>query len=112
MARGNFPSAKQDQFVLRFPDGMRGWLKAAADLQGRSMNAEIIARLEESINVWPEQLLRYQKGQKTAQDEIKLMGGINAGLVDQNNKLKEQLLLAEERIEKKLDAILSLLSEK
>lgn len=49
MARGNFPSAKQDQFVLRLPDGMRDELKTVADQNGRSMNAEIIARIEESF---------------------------------------------------------------
>jgi plasmid stability protein len=49
MARGDFPSSKQDQFVLRFPDGMRDRIKAVADRNGRSMNAEIIARLEQSI---------------------------------------------------------------
>ena len=35
-----------DQFSLRFPDGMRDELKEAAKANGRSMNAEIIARLE------------------------------------------------------------------
>lgn len=39
-----------DQFMLRLPDGMREHIKAAADLSGRSMNAEIIARLDESFN--------------------------------------------------------------
>lgn len=49
MARGDYPSSKQDQYVLRFPDGMRDQIKAAADANGRSMNAEIIARLEQSF---------------------------------------------------------------
>lgn len=49
MARGDFPSSKQDQYVLRFPDGMREHLKAAAKSNGRSMNAEIIDRLEHTI---------------------------------------------------------------
>lgn len=42
MARGNFPSAKQDQFNLRMPDGMRDQVKASAEANGRSMNAEIV----------------------------------------------------------------------
>ncbi|MEY9198340.1 hypothetical protein ABIA16_003456 [Sinorhizobium fredii] len=50
MARGDFPSAKQDQFVLRLPDGMRDTIKEAADHNGRSMNAEIVARLEASFD--------------------------------------------------------------
>lgn len=49
MARGDFPSSKQDQFVLRFPDGMRDLIKEAAERNGRSMNAEIAARLESSF---------------------------------------------------------------
>ncbi|MCE6951689.1 Arc family DNA-binding protein [Cereibacter sphaeroides] len=39
----------QDKFILRLPDGMRDRIKAAADLSRRSMNAEIVARLEESF---------------------------------------------------------------
>ncbi|PDT80044.1 Arc family DNA-binding protein [Sinorhizobium sp. BJ1] len=38
----------QDKYVLRLPDGMRDRIKAAADRNGRSMNAEIIATLEEA----------------------------------------------------------------
>lgn len=37
----------QDKYVLRLPDGMRDRIKAAAELNGRSMNAEIVARLTE-----------------------------------------------------------------
>lgn len=36
-----------DQFMLRLPDGMRDRIKAAADANNRSMNAEIVAALEE-----------------------------------------------------------------
>jgi len=35
----------QDKYVLRLPDGLRDELKATAKANGRSMNAEIIARL-------------------------------------------------------------------
>lgn len=41
--------AKPDQYQLRFPPGLRDRLKGAADLRARSMNAEIIARLERSF---------------------------------------------------------------
>lgn len=44
----------QDKFMLRFPDGMRDRLKAAAADNNRSMNAEIIARLEASFAAAPE----------------------------------------------------------
>ena len=38
-----------DKFMLRFPDGLRDRIKAEADENKRSMNAEIIARLESSF---------------------------------------------------------------
>ncbi|WP_108259275.1 Arc family DNA-binding protein [Mangrovicoccus ximenensis] len=38
----------QDKFIVRLPDGMRDRIKAAADANGRSMNAEVVATLEEA----------------------------------------------------------------
>lgn len=49
MAKGQFPSDRLDQYMLRFPDGMRDRIKTAAEASGRSMNAEIVERLEESF---------------------------------------------------------------
>lgn len=43
----------QDKYVLRLPDGMRDRLKRSAEVNNRSMNAEIIDRLEESFRTWP-----------------------------------------------------------
>ncbi|WP_025593113.1 Arc family DNA-binding protein [Agrobacterium tumefaciens] len=34
-----------DQYMLRLPAGMRDEIKASADANGRSINAEIVARL-------------------------------------------------------------------
>jgi hypothetical protein len=36
-----------DKFMLRMPDGMRDRIKAVADTNNRSMNAEIVSSLEE-----------------------------------------------------------------
>lgn len=41
----------QDKYVVRLPDGMRDRLKAAAEANRRSMNAEIVDRLEESFHL-------------------------------------------------------------
>lgn len=41
------PGQGADAFSVRFPEGMRERIKAAADRNGRSMNAEIIATLAE-----------------------------------------------------------------
>lgn len=43
------PSRKLDQYIVRFPEGMRDVLKYAAAENKRSMNAEIIERLDRSI---------------------------------------------------------------
>lgn len=43
------PSRHQDQFVLRLPDGMRDRIAREAKSNNRSMNAEIVARLDESL---------------------------------------------------------------
>lgn len=59
MGRGDFPSAKQDQFMVRFPDGMRERIKEEAARNGRSMNAEIIHHLQQSLET---SKLRLQPG--------------------------------------------------
>ena len=41
-------SKQSEQFVLRLPDGMRDKIKAAAEVNGRSMNSEIVATLEDA----------------------------------------------------------------
>lgn len=41
------PSKQLDQFVVRLPDGMRERIKQSAEKNNRSMNAEIVATLEE-----------------------------------------------------------------
>lgn len=46
---GRIPSRGSDQFNLRFPDGMREELKILAAQNGRSLNAEIIQRLERTL---------------------------------------------------------------
>lgn len=45
-----FPSDKADKFVVRFPDGMREKIRVAAEANNRSMNAEIIARLQQTFD--------------------------------------------------------------
>lgn len=38
----------QDKFIIRLPDGLRDRIRAAADKNHRSMNAEVVALLEEN----------------------------------------------------------------
>lgn len=42
-------SRESDKFMLRLPDGMRSTIASKAKTSGRSMNAEIVARLEQSL---------------------------------------------------------------
>ncbi|MGV2110158.1 Arc family DNA-binding protein [Agrobacterium salinitolerans] len=44
-----FPSDKADQYIVRFPEGMRDTIKAEAEKNGRSMNSEIIARISRTL---------------------------------------------------------------
>lgn len=41
-------SRESDKFPLRLPDGMRDTIRKEADLNNRSMNAEIVYRLHVS----------------------------------------------------------------
>lgn len=41
----------KERYVVRFPDGMRDFIKSEAAKNKRSMNAEIIYRLESSYNI-------------------------------------------------------------
>jgi len=44
-----YPSREADQFNVRFTEGLRDQIKEAAKASGRSMNAEIVQRLEASF---------------------------------------------------------------
>ncbi|WP_281502989.1 Arc family DNA-binding protein [Ancylobacter crimeensis] len=50
MAKTPAPSDLADKVMLRLPDGMRDRLAEAARENGRSMNAEIVSRLEKSLD--------------------------------------------------------------
>lgn len=43
------PVREHDKFMLRLPDGMRKRIAELARQNGRSMNAEIIARIEKTL---------------------------------------------------------------
>ena len=45
----DFPSRGLDKFVLRLPEGMRDKIGVAARANKRTMNAEIVSRLERSF---------------------------------------------------------------
>lgn len=49
MAKEPYPSETADRYIVRFPDGMRDQIAEFAKENNRSMNAEIVSRLEASI---------------------------------------------------------------
>jgi hypothetical protein len=51
-SKNSYPSDEQEKFMLRLPLGMRDKVKAAAAKNNRSMNAEIVALLQEKYPVY------------------------------------------------------------
>lgn len=51
MARQTYPSDNVEKLLLRFPDGMRDRIREEAERNGRSMNAEIIVRLQRTLDL-------------------------------------------------------------
>lgn len=49
MKQATYSSRTADKFVVRLPDGMRERIADVAKVHHRSMNSEIIARLEQSL---------------------------------------------------------------
>jgi hypothetical protein len=46
----SYPSQRLDQFLLRLPDGMRDRIETAARSNNRTMTAEIVSRLQASLD--------------------------------------------------------------
>jgi len=66
------PSRKLDQYIVRFPDGMRDQLKEAAKENNRSLNAEIIARLEGYEELKKESLILPRRLQRKLADGARI----------------------------------------
>lgn len=67
----------QDKFVVRFPDGLRDQIADAAKGSGRSMNAEIVTRLEWSLEA---QLLDQVEQLHKNLDSVRSMAATAAAL--------------------------------
>ena len=51
MEQEKYPSDSAAKFMVRLPEGMRDRIAEAAKANGRSMNSEVVARLEASFNM-------------------------------------------------------------
>lgn len=70
MPEKSYPSRTADQFVVRLPGGMRDLISETAKAASRSMNAEIVARLQQSLEAKQsaEELHREIEAQQVALD--------------------------------------------
>lgn len=82
----------EDKYVLRFPDGMRDRLKEEAAKNNRSMNAEIIARLEASFQLSPHHLYGVEGSEVQLLEEIRaLRSEISFALLNPHLKNKRPI---------------------
>jgi hypothetical protein len=77
-----------DKYIVRFPEGLRQRLKEVAQENGRSLNAEIILRLQQSFEGGPsaQQASEYRQVLSLAQASI-------TGAALQNARIRIELLL-------------------
>lgn len=81
MAKVEYPSDKLDQYMVRFPEGMRDQLKSAAAQNNRSLNAEIIDRLDSTFQgLSMDEVLEFQHKRIVEQEAMmkRLMNTIDA----------------------------------
>ena len=95
MKEKTYPSEKLDKFMLRFPDGMRDAIRQAAEASGRSMNAEIVHRLQVSLN---------EEAEGMPTNPLQIIGGLGDGERDYQLEVKN--------LNAKMDRILKKLEEK
>lgn len=84
-----YSSRTADKFVVRLPDGMRERVAEAARTHHRSMNSEIISRLEASLSNAP--AIQYAEGDATqlSPQEWRLVEAFRSLAPHQRNALLE-----------------------
>lgn len=89
-----------DKFMLRFPDGMRDRIAEAAKANNRSMNAEIVARLQASLASVPgfQPALQQQQEQLAQLQERRNTLVLLLGAVDTNTAPSEEVLMLKRRL--------------
>lgn len=92
------PSRDLDKVIVRLPDGVREMLKLQADHNKHSMNAEIVARLLESLEPWVpgDELVVYREEEHSYPTETY---DIN-GLLGRLERITQQVSKAAEREKK------------
>ena len=99
-----------DKYIVRFPEGMRDKIAEAAKANNRSMNAEIIARLETSIAISEKGPTEVMKEMMAKLDEvhaelIEAAHGVADSGSDMNKILKSVLIRSEMALQEAVKAI-------
>lgn len=82
-----------DQFMVRLPEGIRDKIAVAAEANGRSMNAEIVARIEE----YPE-LKEYKQSFQQAEAVNTALSAERQNLLLKLTELKAELLTSQQLV--------------
>jgi plasmid stability protein len=80
-----------ERFTVRFPDGMRDSVAERAKQNGRSMNSEIIAILEQALQASPDPSLLTPRAATKMIEEV---------MAKEMGKLTDKLAKLEERLDK------------
>jgi len=75
-ARPPFPSQTADKFIIRLPKGMRDLIAEKAQSNNRTMNAEVVARLQSTFEPNPAALPPLVD--QAVKDEMQARGGSQA----------------------------------
>lgn len=101
-----YPSETADRFQVRLPDGMRDRIKAAADANNRSMNAEIVARLDSTLrNDSAEVRTAFHLG--GANYLLRLIGKALGDTEDGRAVMAAARIISKARMDEVIDAIMS-----
>ncbi|NKB79107.1 Arc family DNA-binding protein [Ochrobactrum daejeonense] len=100
MAKSSSPAADLDKVIVRLPDGMRDQLKSEAKENNRSLNAEIVARLERYSDE-----IDIRKKQRATIDQL----WAHLGHIEQNKNFYRDLLVLERRNSAHISIILDML---
>lgn len=84
------PSRKLDQYIVRFPDGMRDDLKNLAERNGRSLNAEIIHRLTESMEPYDKKEFRFELEISALRSDLKKYLALIVQLTPEERRILEE----------------------
>lgn len=96
MEKSSFPSDQHSKFMLRLPGGLRDRIKDIAEKNKRSMNAEILATLEQKypnpllVMASPrmEKLVEYLLAGKDEAEILARLDEVNSGLESQGARVE------------------------